>query len=281
MPSRLWTVIIVAFWLAASAWLFSRDLWPRLRPGEPPPFVIDLVDEARRTAPRIRWVIRRGDRQIGTLRTWVEYHDPTDTFELHGELKQLNLDGIPGHRVQAPEVTGMYRVTREGELREMVAAGELQVSGVLFNAKLSGHFHGQVRDRRFQPEAYVVLGDVKHPLDLPPVPVSGRGSVLNPMHPLNRIRGLRPGQQWTMPVVDPLGDFLSALQKGQPKDRVLQAQVLPETKLLTWNGREWQCLVIEYEGDDRSARTWLRVEDGLVLRQEATMYGERLVMERE
>ena len=45
MPSRPITALIVLFWLATLGWIGYRDLWPRLNPGEVPPFVIELEDE--------------------------------------------------------------------------------------------------------------------------------------------------------------------------------------------------------------------------------------------
>src|SRR5262245_42429700 len=48
MPPRLLCVVIVAFWLGMTAWLFQRDIWPRLAPGEPPPFTVNPADANKR-----------------------------------------------------------------------------------------------------------------------------------------------------------------------------------------------------------------------------------------
>ncbi|HLJ95703.1 MAG TPA: hypothetical protein VKU02_21180, partial [Gemmataceae bacterium] len=96
---------------------------------------------------------------------------------------------------------------------------------------------------------------------------------------------------WQMPLVNPLNDSLLALIKKDPGAelllqghagmRILQAEVLPETKLLPWKGGTVPCLVIAYEGDDLTARTWVRADNGLVLRQEFSFWGDQVVMERD
>src|ERR1700687_1039638 len=72
MPPRWVIVGIVAFWLVMTGWLFFRELWPRLQPGQPPPFRIDLADEAQNNIP-IRWSIIKDGEDRGYARTWVNF----------------------------------------------------------------------------------------------------------------------------------------------------------------------------------------------------------------
>jgi hypothetical protein len=117
---------------------------------------------------------------------------------------------------------------------------------------------------------------------LPPVTVSSQGSVLMPLHPVNHVRGLRPGQTWHMPLVDPLGDALAALVPGsQPGTTTVFAKVEPQTRTLQSGKQEIECYVIEYKSDDLNGRTWVRVSDGLVMQQEATMSGDTWILQRE
>ena len=48
MPARPLLLAILFFWVATTGWLFYKELWPHLRSGQPPPYTIDLADEARR-----------------------------------------------------------------------------------------------------------------------------------------------------------------------------------------------------------------------------------------
>src|SRR5262249_10575604 len=85
MPSRYTVMLIVAFWLGTSSWLFYHDLWPRLTPGVPPPFSIDLADEAQ--AQPILWVVNHNGRRTGRAYIKTEYLKDRDLFSIEGEFK--------------------------------------------------------------------------------------------------------------------------------------------------------------------------------------------------
>src|SRR5207302_890211 len=103
------------------------------------------------------------------------------------------------------------------------------------------------------------IGQSQEPLELPDVPVSRQGSILNPLHPVNRISGLRLGQHWQMPLVDPLRDSLLSLLRKEPvaglllektpQTQVLRAEVQSRYRYLTWDDVPVSCLVIDYESD--------------------------------
>lgn len=287
MPPRYLSLAILGFWLATTGWLVYRDLWPRLRPGDPPPFSIDLADEAQHFALPTRWTIYRQDGQsdkqerLGRLRTWVEYRASDDTFGLHSEMERVRL----ALGLEVARLSSSYHVDRDGRLREMYAHLTASLDGIeVIQGQLEGQVQGQFFHATCRSEKGIldrILG--KQEVKLTPVPVSASGTILNPLHPVNRIGSLQPGMQWRMPLVDPLTDALAATFPGtHPGPRFLDAQVLPEPKNLTWHGREVACLVIEYsQGNELSARTWVRQSDGLVLRQEANLQSEKLILQRE
>jgi hypothetical protein len=280
MPPRHFVLAIVLFWAATSGWLFHRDLWPKLRPGEPPPFTIDLAAEAQRNMPTTFWDVYRGDRRIGQAETAIRYREADDTFALYSRLSRLQMG--PASPVQVDGMTSTYRVTRAGQLREI----QVDVSLALIlpvRLDVQGQIKGEVRNQSFAPHCTirVPLLNREKKLDFEPVPVSANGNVLNPLHPVNRVAGLRPGQHWRMPLIDPLRDALAANFGTNVGACFLEAHVLPKTELVRWEEQDWPCLVIEYHGDDgTSARTWVRESDGLVLRQLAIFQDEQLVLQR-
>lgn len=279
MLSRYLTLTIVAFWMVTAGWLFHRDLWPRLRSGEPPPYTIDLADETQRQVLSVPWEVWKGEQKIGSAATSVEYRAADDTFELIGEfrpLKPLKFAGLLSVNLDTKMKT-MYRVTREGELREITAKIDADITIVDQNLKIPARVEGQVHDGHFTPRWWIGEEELK----IKPVKVSVRGSVLNPLQPLNRISGLRPGQRWQMPLMDPLTDSLLAMVGKEPDIIYLEARVLPDTQPLLWQHSEVSCLVIEYYHENElTARTWVQENTGLVLRQEALLHGDQIVLKR-
>ncbi len=281
MPARPYVLAIIAFWLASSGWLFHKEVWPRLRSGEPPPYTIDLADEARQhNIVPIRWAIHRNGVKIGIAKTTVRFHESDDTFELRGEIESINLGAAS--IVQIREMMGKYRITRDGNLRELevnLTAAFTIPGQVPFTAK--GRLEGQVKDEKFFPRCRIDSALFSKEFVLDPVPISSSGNVLNPLHPVNRINGLSPGQRWRTPLVDPLRDLPATIFGTSPGVRMLNAEVLPELQLHWWNGRDRECYVIEYMGEDIVAHVWVREKDGMVLRHDTTIRGEEMVLERQ
>ncbi len=298
MPSRGGVALILLFWLGTAAIVGYRDVWPRLFSDGPPPLRIDLADEAAQALPA-RWTVHRGDEQVGTLLTKMEYVTADDTFRFVNSYRNLKFDFGRLISVKVPQLETVVRVTRSGELREQQMSGELvaelgrvelgkataEVTGVVQNGQLVGHC--KIRSP---------VANVDQPLDPVPVPA---GQVMNPMMPVGRLRDVQPGRRWMIREVDPLREAMDVLfrelakKSGQDsklleslrsgnRDRELLAEVkgTPET-LTRKDGTEVECWVIEYRRDEAQARTWVSRQDGKVLRQEASGFGETLRFERE
>src|SRR6266851_3374804 len=198
MPPRSFVLVITLFWLAATGWLFYRDLWPHLRSGQPPPYTIDLADEALQQAPKISWGIFRKKNKIGIVQTWLTYRESDDTFELYSRADKLDWGPIGLFSVEIRALSGMYRVTRDGQLRKLLAEATISGRGIgplqALGGKVRAHVEGEVQNERFLPQGSVDFNGTRIELPLEPVAVSSQGSVLNPLHPIGRVRGLRPGQ---------------------------------------------------------------------------------------
>jgi hypothetical protein len=291
MPSRTVTLAIVAFWLLTAGWFVSRELAPLWRADEAPPYTIDVADEAMpRVVAPVKWECTLNDRPVGRVSTTLTYRAHDDTFELSATCPKLSLPVGPV-TILAENYDDRVRVTRDGELRAMQTAADLSVRGV--GPTLSGRFElaAEVRNGRLERQIRFKvpeLGTYSPPLPPGDPPI---GRVLNAMHPVPRVSGLRPGQTWRQPLADPRTDILrvvyeqAGLDKFVPLPRppaALTATVLSEPQPLKRNTSTRRCLVIEYRGDDDYvARTWVAVADGDVLRQEAGWHGEMLVLQRE
>lgn len=315
MPPQWLRYLIVLFWLATTGWLFWHDLWPNWRPGEPPLFHVDFVEEVRHkdsVPQRNNWIVQRqkdGESKpypVFDATTWVE-NDDEDVYSLNA-----NLDARKDPKYQPVKVAefftidrinSAYRVNRVGQLLSLESTVQLH-----FNPELSLLHHlflkrpkpapnglrtekihlriwGEVRERRFYARCRVELASLGKPmqLDLPAVDVSYTGSVLMPLHPLSHIRGLRQGQSWRQPLVDPLRDALASVPGFSGGVRWLNAHVLPRPQMLEQDGSATSCLMIEYTNDENEVmgRTWVEWDGERVLQQEAILDDGRWIMKRE
>jgi hypothetical protein len=278
MPSRPIVIAVLGFWLAANGWLFYREIWPRLRPGEPPAYSIDLADEV--AAKPISWDVFYNKKPVGIAISSVAYDKQTGTFELRCEYTFDK--GLDVAFLKIKKMSSSMRVTREGQLRQ--ARADVDVRSLLGPAEM--HLQADIDRGRLTPrlELRAAAGLLDHKLKLEPVEVSAGGNILNPMHPLNKVANLRDGQNWRLPDVDPLKTAAAALGQQFTGHSFtfpsLTAQVRSAT--LVWDRRPTDCWLIEYAepGEKVSARTWVRKADDLVLQQEALNQNKELVLHR-
>lgn len=291
MPPRVAVAGIVAFWLATTAYVGYRDVWPRVFASGPPPVTIELADEAKQNVPA-RWALSRNGEKLGRLSTLMKYHDADDAFQFTYRYSHLRLEQ-GGVTLEAPEAISDVRMTRAGDLKEQTMTAKVKVSfrGVPF-AEGTIDVRGAVANGVLTGRAELKSSLRDLAADLDPVPVP-RGQPLNPLQPVNRISNVRGGQRWVVNEYNPLQDAVTDLVRKQlaksglpfgtakPKDSLL-AEVGGSPQTLTWQNQEVECWVIEYRRNaDAIARTWVRTADGKVLRQEAFEGGEALAFDRE
>src|SRR6266540_2009004 len=114
MPSRTLSLVILAFWLTTSGWLFYREFWPRFQQGDSLGDLIDLEDEARSGA--VHWLVFKGHEQIGTARSFVLFFKHKTAYEMEVEY-QFDKPLIP--LVSIERMVSTQRVTPKGALREL------------------------------------------------------------------------------------------------------------------------------------------------------------------
>jgi hypothetical protein len=274
MPPRFLTVLIVIAWTAVTSWLFYRDVWPRLRPGDPPPFKIDFADEVLVKRPPVHWTVSRNGKATYVMKSEMSYDAESDQFEMTSELSPK-----PGLPEDAPlferiSMKSVYFVTRDGELHKFSVTTKAPVFGEV-------RLEGVYREEELLTKVSVPSMGFKKDLD--PVRAAAKGNALNPLQPMDRLPQVRPGQHWRMTLSEPLIDALSGIVPGLKDNSIkyLDAEVLGEEQSLRFGLHEESCLVIEYRGEDARGKTWVRASDGLVLRQEFTMHDDEWVLERD
>jgi hypothetical protein len=291
MPSRIVVAGILAFWLATTGFAFYRDVWPRLFASGPPPVAIELADEARPQNLPASWQILRNGKPVGSLKTQMKYLDADDGFQFTYHYADLKLEQAEITLI-VPEAVSEIRMTRAGELKQQTMNGKVKVS--LRGSEIAQgtiDIRGTVKNEVLAGRAELKSnwGDIAG--DLEPVPVPRGGQPLNPLQPVNRLSHVRGGDTWVVNESNPLQDAVRDLLKKKvaevglrlPEEKQkesLVAKVSDSPKALTWQQQEVPCWVIEYRRAEVVARTWVRVRDGKVLRQEAFEKGETLTFER-
>jgi hypothetical protein len=134
---------------------------------------------------------------------------------------------------------------------------------------------GQVRDGQFLP-LWRITGEQRENV-FNPVVLSRRGHVLLLFHPLNRLPGLRTGQRWVMPLIDP--EAALRLERSREIRNVLA--LVTEAEPLLWDKKMQPVFLVTLsDAEGEVGRIWVRQTDFLVLRQEFTFSNDRYALER-
>lgn len=287
--------MILLFWASTLGYVGYLDIWPRLTRDSAPMAWIDLSDEASQSVP-VRWGLYRGDSRSGTVTTQMVYDANRDHFHFVSKYRDFQVEVQP-IRCLVPEMELKTTLNRAGQIHSQTMNGSLV-------AKFLGQEMGRGSARiECTVQNGVLVGNchlesdffdaIDQPLEPIPVP---DGHVLNPLQPVNRLRGLRPGLRWVLYESDPLGDAIAnatkqvLAKKGissllfTPKVQDRQsmiATVSDEPEKLQLKRGEFLCWTIEVRGERGITTIWVRESDGVVMQQTARASGETIRLERE
>ena len=295
MPSRRGVAFIVLFWLATMGTVAYRDVWPRLVRDSAPTVWIDLSDEATQTVP-VRWALYRNDVRAGTVSTQMVYDADRDEFHFQTKYRDFQVE-VPPIRCLVPEMEQTTVLKRSGQLGGQRLQGTLVAKYLgLEVARGSARIECIVRDGELVGNCRLdsdFFQAIDEPLEPTPVP---DGQVMNPLQPVNRLRGVRAGLRWVIYKTDPLRDAVANAtaqvikKKGfgamflspKPAEREsLIATVSDQTEILKLPRGEHRCWTIEIRGERATMTVWVRESDGYVMRQVANDGSEILRLERE
>jgi hypothetical protein len=312
MPSRWQCLLIVAFWLAASSWLYVRELQDLFREHDPPPYVIELTAETQFIHPRVVWKVFQNDQPEESyfVRTWMEHTEEDDSFTLFAHVMPASLQTAEvKEALLIQDLTSSYRVSREGRLREFSVEGDLSRRPMGFadlgfkpQFKMKGVVvDGPMMVARLELPQFASVTKLPQFNNLARIaesnfifPVSHNGAIFLPLHPVHKILGVRPGKTWRLPEIDPLADAARAWLRKFAVDlpvrseRFLDARVRDQAEPFPYDMGDEEshvCWVIDYRdlADDGKLVATTRVEVGtnLVLSQEASNEGTSLRVVRD
>ena len=261
MPPRWAVFAIVVSWLVAISWLIHRDMWPQWfpPPDEPPRYEVNMTDE------------------FGSNHTdWQVFLDGEDAGMGSSEVRDLGDGTLEFSTVIRFQKKPLFkfctylgstnRITNKGELKELHLRVKVLFEQLKIDQAVEIGLSAKIEDGHLQSKLSF-MGEAK---ELDPIEVPENGIVFNPAHLGTRIRQLRKGQTWRVPMVD-VGAILKKAQGIFDTD--LCAEVSDE--IIQWSGQDVLCFRIDFSqrGKGVIASTWVRRRDGQVLKQQASMFG--------
>jgi hypothetical protein len=271
MPPRIVTAAVVLLWLASSAWLYLREIHPLIATGEPPRFALAHDDDKKQERLAVTWTAAhettgKGQKPlVYRIQSSVVHHDKNreDLFELVSHMRPAadqKQNFLEAFHLSDLETT--YRVRRDGRMTGFKAA--VQFNAGLAATKLSdqfGEFDGEVRGDRCRVTWAKKNAQASDGGKLD-VEVSMTGSVLLPLHPLERMPGLRPGKRWGQFLLDPLDR--ASIPSDPPRLVWVEAEVREKLEVLRGKNQRNSCRVVDVKGGNGyiSGSVWVETESG-------------------
>lgn len=269
MPNRWVAGLIVLFWLIMTAAVVRRDILPRLGYGE---LDYRTVLSARAVEEPVQWSILLSERRIGAATTFIRPQpDGSYDFVSRGSLSAALL----GENVENPADILLFRsefvVSPLGRLDHFEASIAMEGSSLRVVVK------GTVEEDKLRLETRGLAFLEKDAV----LSIDPESLLVDPLGPLDRLPGLRVGKSWTTRVVNPLSALISPrafFSSSRPSVEVVHHRVVGFDSL-SWGGRPRRCYLVEHRHGSVVGKTWARVEDGKVLRQEVPVGGWILALE--
>jgi hypothetical protein len=284
MPGNLATAVILALWVGTMGWLLIREIGPF---DDAPPAFHEIL-AATPADQSVNWRMRKYqlDAQGEVVRSWelgmvqstVRHDRRTGQYTLEhtadldaAELLQLLMKAAA--RFPLPEGVRLQLDSRSevsvlGDLQRMRL--KLRLNGVDWSMLITG-----------APDRYgalpltidFVMGGASYRWEHK-LAHDGKGMLLNSLCPLDRMPGLKAGQRWRAPLINPLGTGSSDVL----------VQVMEEPLKLNWDDKDISCLVVESKRSGMTIQIWVAQGgelDGMVLKQRVHWDKTQVEIERQ
>lgn len=269
MPTIMGRIVILTLWMGTSLYLVREELLPQLVYGELTYRTV-LADHAVEEATH--WLISVNDKRVGSVVAVVRPDDRGEyTLWSRGSISSSLLPTEQDRPSTQILLATNFHISSLGKLREFNA--EIKLEGTNIRAEVTG----VVEDGNLVVTTTglpLVSGETRMAVDPETL-------VVNLLTPLDRIPDLWVGKQWTTRVVNPFAALLptaaGGLLGGKSFDVIQHAVVGIEP--ITWNNAPVPCHVIEHKHDRVTSRSWVRIRDGRVLRQEVPIGGLKVTLE--
>lgn len=291
MRIRCYRIAVLALWLAATGWLVVRKIVPTLLIGEPPAYAI----AGRQRQRPVAWYLNFNESRLGWALSEIG-RQTTDVTEIHS---LVHIDGLPWEQLLPAYLREIARASVQAANSKHM---EVESNMLINPLNQLQSFDTKVRALPSTGQSLVAIdGNVEgdalvlnsrwgnYPQEKITVPMPDN-KIRDSFSPETELRGLRLGQKWTIVSYSPLSLPSNALDwlQHRPPTVVLLAEV-EEKKDLMWNGKVEPAWLVVYRSDTSQSprsestvcnRMWVRVSDGIVLREEVVMAGNTLTFSR-
>lgn len=284
MPQRLVSAAILILWLVAASALVRKDVLPHWIVGPPPD--LRTISQVGSEPQSVRWTILRGDssrqeswRPVGQIdsesyrrRDGSVQWRSVATFDA-AEFAGGGRGGVAGLSPR-PKLDNGWKAN---DMLVVTTIVEIDPVGDLFRMRAALREEGEVEELlslegHVQQNELVVTTHSPLPLlrSTRRLPYRARGMVENPLAPIDRMPNLRVGQRWESQMANPLTGGAQAVRCE-----------VTGRELIQWGNSLVKALVVVTRVPPLSFRTWVRPDDGLVLRQEIPYPLVPLLLERQ
>ena len=140
-----------------------------------------------------------------------------------------------------------------------------------------------------------MLADLRFPIDDVKVKYRNKDTLLSSIAPTDCLAGIRLGQRWQTPVVDPTQLMMGALATSKAKEltngsfnaedliktKVVEVRVLDELRELEWNKQRVPCYVAQSNEKGSKMQIWVNATNYRVLKQSYESDRHQLELVRE
>ena len=278
MGSRWLNATIVLFWMATTTWLFWAKVLPSLLQGEPPTYEAMLPAADGPKTVQVGWQVFWNDQPVGTaIGTVNRGKDGFVKVEHQIRLHELRLYEFP------PQLSAIFGLAPRGDQRISMDVDSTMTfdnhnhllaftSNIGFGnseklIKVTGVVDGNLLkiDLRYGGTVFATTEKTLPPESL----------VIGQLSPHGLLKGLRYGQQWTVPVY-------TYFNPNETME-ILHAKV-EGSRQIEWNGQQVTTWLVVYRTDPASGfghggevrkKFWVR-QDGVVLQQSTKLLGNWL-----
>lgn len=315
MPGRLTIAFILTFFVGMAGWQWVRNFGNSLGEGPQLKPSLELAAEDGST----NWLLRYNQQRLGDAQTQVTKTSQGVYVLKQNVLLDGDLETFMGPIGVFAKLSGIklneFRATLYSEM-ELTYLGTMRKMHMTFVARprptivLPGSKEEQQQQQKSKAlnraekddlnsllrlvitaevltseqmnfKGSFTLAGMRFPIEDVKVRYRSKDSFLSSISPTDCMAGIRLGQRWHTPMIDPTQMMVAALATSKAKElgstafnlddqvktKIAEVRVLDELKELEWDGRKVACYLVQSIERTSKLQIWVNAENYRVLKQ--------------